>query len=131
MSSKAFLGACTTARNAAATFRAAAGSQDPELILLTTVDDDDYRQAGVATHILRTNFGPTPSAFVEGIKVTNAAIQADIFVYGEDGFLGHVYSPPPLVAAEERVCPWCAETIKAAAIVCRFCGRDVEPLPTV
>jgi len=24
-----------------------------------------------------------------------------------------------------RACPFCAETIKAAAVVCRFCGRDV------
>jgi|GEM_PF-2425024 len=27
-----------------------------------------------------------------------------------------------------RPCPWCAETIKPAARVCRYCGRDVEPL---
>jgi hypothetical protein len=26
-----------------------------------------------------------------------------------------------------RACPFCAETIKAAARLCRFCGRDVEP----
>jgi len=26
-----------------------------------------------------------------------------------------------------RNCPWCAETIKARAIVCRYCGRDVDP----
>lgn len=26
-----------------------------------------------------------------------------------------------------RTCPYCAEDIKAAATVCRFCGRDVEP----
>ena len=29
----------------------------------------------------------------------------------------------------ERTCPWCAETIKAEAIICRFCQRDVQPLP--
>ena len=29
-----------------------------------------------------------------------------------------------------RVCPYCAETIKAQAKVCRFCGRDVPPVKT-
>ena len=24
---------------------------------------------------------------------------------------------------ETRTCPWCAETIKSAAVICRFCGR--------
>ncbi|MFN3303137.1 MAG: hypothetical protein ACK44A_05385 [Roseateles sp.] len=27
--------------------------------------------------------------------------------------------------ADEKACPFCAETIKAAAIVCKHCGRDV------
>ena len=32
-------------------------------------------------------------------------------------------------AGRTRACPWCAELIQPTAIVCRFCGRDVEPLP--
>ena len=28
--------------------------------------------------------------------------------------------------SDEKQCPHCAETIKAAAKVCRFCGRDLE-----
>ena len=32
--------------------------------------------------------------------------------------------------SEERTCPWCAETIKAAAVICRFCGRDIQAQPS-
>jgi hypothetical protein len=31
----------------------------------------------------------------------------------------------------QRTCPSCAEAVKAAAIVCRFCGRDLPAVETV
>lgn len=42
---------------------------------------------------------------------------------------------PGDLAPDEKICPFCAETIKAAAIRCRFCqsdlpAPDVEPAPT-
>lgn len=35
---------------------------------------------------------------------------------------------PAAATREERECPYCAERILARAKICRFCGRDVEPL---
>jgi uncharacterized membrane protein YdbT with pleckstrin-like domain len=37
-------------------------------------------------------------------------------------------APATAAAREERECPYCAERILARAKICRFCGRDVEPL---
>lgn len=33
------------------------------------------------------------------------------------------------MSAEEKTCPYCAETIKAAAVVCKHCGRDLAGSP--
>jgi hypothetical protein len=123
---KCWLQACARARDSAAALLAAPSAVDPELTLLASVPDDVYGQAGVAFHILRADFGATPAGFLDGLQEANAAIQADVFSYSEDGFQGHIYTPPAAAVPGTRDCPWCAEVIKAAAVVCRFCGRDVE-----
>jgi len=123
---RAFLESCDRARDAAANLLACRSSQSPEVLLALSVDPKAYEATSTAIHILRTEFGPTPARFVEGLRTANAEIQADIFSYGEDGFQGRIYAPPALT---ERACPWCAETIKAAALICRYCGRDVATEP--
>jgi hypothetical protein len=39
----------------------------------------------------------------------------------------HDAAAPTEAGADTRACPFCAETIKKAAIVCRFCNRDLKP----
>lgn len=118
---RAFVEACASTRDTADSFLSAQTEHDPELVLGLNVDSDVLDEVATMKAILRVDFGSTPASFVEGIEKANA-IMKDPFPEP-----GNIYAPPP---PTERACPWCAETIKAEAVICRYCGRDVQAAPS-
>lgn len=115
-----FSEACANARDTAARFLAAQTEHDPEMVLMFNFEEGILDNVATAKAILRASYGSTPAGFIQGVQESNELMENP----GPDG--GNIYAP---AAPTERICPWCAETIKAAAVVCRFCGRDVAPLP--
>jgi hypothetical protein len=107
------------AREAAARLLAAHGKYDSETVLMFNFEEGVLDNVATAKAILRAGYGPTPARFIQGVKESNELMEDP----GPEE--GDIYTPAP---PTERTCPWCAETIKAAAVLCRFCGRDVEPL---
>lgn len=117
---RTFADACTAARDTAASFLAAQTDPDAEMLLMLTVGEDVLDNVATVKSILRASYAPTPVGFIEGVEESNALMQTP-FPEG-----GNIYTPLPPV---ERTCPWCAETIKVAAVICRYCGRDVQVQP--
>lgn len=118
---RAFTEACSKTRKTAEGLLSAQAEHDPEIVLGLNVQPDVLNEVATAKAILLANFGSTPAGFVEGIEEVNAILK-DPFPEP-----GNIYAPPP---ATERTCPWCAETIKVEAVICRFCGRDVQAQPS-
>jgi hypothetical protein len=89
--------------------------------MLVAINADQSVLDNLATvkAILSANFGPTPIAFLEGIQEQNQLVQA------QEAENGNIYRGGSASTSDERSCPWCAETIKAAARICRFCGREL------
>jgi hypothetical protein len=114
-----FEGACARARETAAQLLAGPGERDPEIVLAFNFEEDVLDNIATAKAILRAAYGPTPARFIEGVNESNELME------DHSPEEGNIYAPVP---PTERTCPYCAETIKAAAVVCRFCGREVEPI---
>jgi hypothetical protein len=119
---RAFVEACAKARDTAADFLAAQTVHDPEIVLFLNIPEDAADNVAVVKEILRADYGHTPEGFIQGVQQTNELLE-------QPPEVGLIYTPPPPAESDERTCPWCAETIKAAAVICRFCNRDVQVQP--
>ncbi len=111
---------CGAARDAAAQLLGA--QSDPlfsEMLLASTVAEEVLDNVATVKGLLGATYGPSPAAFLRGIDEANGLMQ-------NPPDEGNIYRPGVAAEPDERTCPWCAETIKAAAVICRFCGRDVE-----
>jgi hypothetical protein len=113
---------CGNARDLAADVVDAQSLDHAEVILMLAVEEGTLDEVATAKAILSANYAPTAAGFIEGVNEANALMQAPPLP-GE----GNIYTPP---APTEQTCPWCAETIKAAAVVCRYCGRDIQAQPS-
>ncbi len=117
---QAFEEACTAVRDAAAQLLAT--QSDPiftEMLLASTVEEGVLDNVATVKGLLGAKYGPTPTAFLQGIDEANGLMQ-------NPPDEGNIYRPRAAAQSDERTCPWCAETIKAAAVICRFCGHDVQ-----
>lgn len=87
-------------------------------------------------------FAPTITALRRGHPNSTGIIIVDLFLgwtlvgwvvafaWSHSAIAGKQALNASELAAQDdtRACPQCAETIKAAAVKCRFCGADVTPM---
>ena len=73
--------------------------------------------------IVGTGGSREPFALIAEPLEFRRQVQSQIVAHDERG-VGRA----PAIERVERECPYCAERILAKAKVCRFCGRDVEPV---
>jgi hypothetical protein len=101
------------------------------------IDKNTGRMKIKKTGIARAAIQPTRAlrraaegaALSERLKAYNESQAARAQAGSDPGAGQPTATPPPSAQPDERTCPWCAETIKAAAVICRFCGRDIPSTP--
>ena len=115
-----FADAVDAGRRAAANLLATQPDPDDvEFMMFALIPTDVLDTVAAAKAFMMATFNPTPAGFIEGINQSNQLMKQPMD--------GNIYRPAAAATADERTCPWCAETIKSAARICRFCNRDVTP----
>ena len=77
--------------------------------------------------IINLFFGWTFIGWVIALAMAMGQAETEETTVGQFDFSDEKPRPTPAVS-DIRQCPFCAEDIKKAAVVCKHCGRDVEPI---
>ena len=94
-------------------------------VILTIADTQSFFGSNTAelSDVVTKGFGFY--CVIIGAVLMVASAVANIVVQRSNN-IGHSEN---VKRSDTRKCPFCAETIKADAVLCRFCGSRLEPLP--
>ena len=89
----------------------------------------------IVAMIARGKGRSAPLWFIYGALVWPIALVHALLIKADTGTIAPAPAvrptPPGHPLSAERLCPHCAETVKHDAKICRFCQRDLPPLPLV